>query len=524
MKIIITILLTAVLVFALSACGDRGVSQEEFDKLQQELDELRGQSTAETTTETEPKDINQVIEDFLMQFPTIFGGNPPSGSQADAIWLLDGEIATDFTLWDFDNDGIPEILIYYGENRENASLFKFVEGEYKRVSRVAEQADHVETSDNVWLYHWNNGLAYYLDENENLIAFVALNGGEGYSKIDFEDNNTSFSFELIAYHNARGDANEYVPSGLNLDEWLALFNKSGNWVDGAFVPVAHNLPNTNTLLTPIEPLTALQNEIETAVRQRLQDSGISFQTAPPQISTTTVVPNLVGLTDRDLALGGHQGEHRITIRHHREESLDADFDKILRQNPAPGTVVNEWDIVDIWLGAGSSTPNMPFNPNDYDENGILISPPQQTNPPQQQEILIHEDENVRIFYTGVRYGTCSANYFATVSIDLVVENLSPDRIEVIAPLSNRGAINGDEFSFNLYNRFVNRNEKKSTSLTTTTSHSSRLPQAGVFGVDDIRSIIIPNLRISSYESVQVGEEDRRSFTPYSIEPYSISIR
>jgi len=208
--------------------------------------------------------MNTIIEDFLMQFPTIFGDGLPDGvhvvvdnfnwensgvfdrdgnrlTEADTPWVLYGLYATEFTLWDFDNDGMPDIRIEYSGNDDSGvmhSLFRFIDGEYRRV-RIPN-----EWNNSGFSYYWGDGFyhTYYLDSEGNLIEHGVTSVGTWYNAITFDGRVATYN--MLA--STDFDATPRVDA-----------------------PIPHYLPGTSNWLIPIQPLTALQSQIETNVRQRL---------------------------------------------------------------------------------------------------------------------------------------------------------------------------------------------------------------------------------------------------------------
>jgi hypothetical protein len=151
---------------------------------------------------------------------------------------LGNNSAKNFALHDLDNDGIPEILIYY--SGETHSMFRFTNGEYKRVG-----ADHNVTG------YWLGG--YFSDEDGNVMGAI-LSEGMTFYWIRFEDNgavhfeeHTSVEFDYMLYEAIKELESFY-------------------------------LPGTDTLLTPITPLIELQTEIGAKVRQRLEFAGTLTRT------------------------------------------------------------------------------------------------------------------------------------------------------------------------------------------------------------------------------------------------------
>jgi hypothetical protein len=224
-------------------------------------------------TVSAPDNMNEIIADFLMQFPMMFGGNVPNNAPTEALWRLDDLVASGFMLYDFDNNGIPAIHIMYSNAEDPGigfptSLFRFVDGEYRRVKTTHNDEWRTEplVSD-VWstLGEFSH---YFRDNNGNLIrhGFHYRSSRTHYHSLEFGGDNTATVNTAVSFDD--------IPANMSDDEWWEMWShEAGNeWCANTerHIPVPHNLPATTNLLTPIEPLTALQSEIESAVRQRLR--------------------------------------------------------------------------------------------------------------------------------------------------------------------------------------------------------------------------------------------------------------
>lgn len=260
----------------------------------------------------------QVAEDFLMQFPTIFANSnyrdwEPDvflqvisgfsertgfydryGNIIDAPWLLNYALyASGFSLWDFDNTGIPDIKIYYadghlegsGDGGTPASLFRFINGEYRRVYSPVAWSDGLNPS-------WPSGFSptYFRDNDGNLIFYTTYTDSMSFYYINFDGSVAIFepiaSTEPIGFQgenwvwgwNNRITGQQGIPLGNEFSEW-------GN------VSGIRSIPGMNVSLTQIDPLNSLQEELTTSVSRRLQDEGVLINNRE-NIDWSLVIPTL----------------------------------------------------------------------------------------------------------------------------------------------------------------------------------------------------------------------------------------
>ena len=181
----------------------------------------------------------------------------------DAVWVLGSFYATNFTLWDFDDDGIPEILIHYAGNDAfghgvPASLFKFIDSEYKRVA--------VSGWWNELSYHFPTGFGagFCLHPNGSLVMTSTHNPGISFYHYITFDNNIAI-LEIIAenYHSHSGIMWEnYITGEIDIPD------TSNYWIGRE---QHHNpiIPGTDIRLTSLFPLTSMQEQITASITQRL---------------------------------------------------------------------------------------------------------------------------------------------------------------------------------------------------------------------------------------------------------------
>jgi len=216
-----------------------------------------------------------------------------------ANWMLHGEqYATGFTLWDFDQSGIPAIEItYWGAwqglwpTSPNNSLFVFDGYEYRRVAiRMHEDAIVWRQEYHRDMYEWVHiyppfynsvEMNYpFFDPDGNLIFYrpPVENFYATYFYVIFEENIAEF--QRIASLNAehlytapwfKFTWTNYLTGETNIG--ITEFPSNLIVWDDAIQRIQpyenHYLPGTNSWLTLIHPLIGLQSEIYETVRQRL---------------------------------------------------------------------------------------------------------------------------------------------------------------------------------------------------------------------------------------------------------------
>lgn len=186
-------------------------------------------------------------------------------TDTDTIWLGGWDsYATSFSLYDFDDDDIPEIIVKYASFLPRGGLaiielFKFIDGEYRRVSTDLQSGDDTEYS------YWADISDYYFDNNNNLISFTRSNEYMG----------TSAKYNQIIFNNDVANINPVATENYDWNTGVIWWENhvtgetnipSDNDVDPNS---PHLLPGTDNLLTPIQPLTDMKEEITSSVKQRL---------------------------------------------------------------------------------------------------------------------------------------------------------------------------------------------------------------------------------------------------------------
>jgi len=273
------------------------------------------------------------IEEFLMQFPTIFMDIVPTTGQGpfggleegqfslgwqevngqwqeittyevpdiyfnmdtwgyydnngnrfadDIPWLTRGRHAVSFQLFDFDNNGIPYILITSSTGDFDwydfwpMTLYRFVDGEFRRVYGGDMYMD-ARHGGGTSIFPYS---LFYFDPDGNLVGYgwrglPGVGGTEGlFSQIDFSNSQTNIN--VMARERAEHDAdwNRFFV-------WRNYITGEDNitWDDPRIVGwsvdtnIVVDLPGSNIRLTPILPMISLQEDIIGSVSQRLIEEG-----------------------------------------------------------------------------------------------------------------------------------------------------------------------------------------------------------------------------------------------------------
>jgi len=317
--------------------------------LREVLEEERERAGNETTPEQEreelveatstPKETHAIVEEFLMQFPTIFTDKsiPVTGEWGleegqfswgweyingqwqqiishevpdiffrrvldswedsgfydrygnritDAPWMLWDVYATDFSLWSFDDDDMPTIIVYYmgnyvgsGDGGPPASLFRYVDGEFKRVSYLRHQLSPWIDSGEV-SYSWFPFQGYYSDEEGSLVGYFygIVQPIPFYTHITFRNNSALMNViarSEIDWETHDWENPEYIWTNYLTGESNIVAPAHRPWDSVLFAPryISRFIPGSNIYLTPIMPLTDLQESITESVTQRLLSEG-----------------------------------------------------------------------------------------------------------------------------------------------------------------------------------------------------------------------------------------------------------
>jgi len=201
--------------------------------------------------------INQAIEDFLYPLHTIFsfGHSRDSGAlisyeHSTGEWfnrygeLIEpppffqySSIPIDFSLYDFDNDGIPYLLIYIAGlgfgGPAFPMLYRFIDGSYEPA---------------IW---FDRAPAFFRDREGRVIVHYDVNYGGHYAYYYLIFTEDGVEKELIV-----------TPNWDDMNEWW-LHHQYPYWEQN---PTIFSMPEET--LTPILPLTELEHLITEAIRSR----------------------------------------------------------------------------------------------------------------------------------------------------------------------------------------------------------------------------------------------------------------
>jgi len=208
----------------------------------------------------------------------------------EANWLLGyNQFATHFTLWNFDNSGIPVNEIFYwgnsGSGSTHRSLFRFDGYEFLRINY---DWDYIFSLHSMGSYKYTP----YLDSDGNLVLFVSsgtrnaiihdVSADAGYYHVTFEGTQ-AISQRIVTLHVdvdnrwRYGSWTNHITgeTGIFADE-INFFTSYG-WYESEMRSIAretcetrciHYLPSTDIPLTRLHPLEELRDEMDTIVRTR----------------------------------------------------------------------------------------------------------------------------------------------------------------------------------------------------------------------------------------------------------------
>ena len=175
--------------------------------------------------------------------------------------------ASSFKLFDFDNDGIPEIFIHFNQTVLEAGyfgfyqIFRYIDGEY----RMLEIKSFVngEESPLPWIGRFHE---LFLDDSGRIITFV---------NSDYHD---TFRYEHLVLTDEYAELHFITGLGYSFEEW-EVWHKY-HWESWMNTPYnrsridgwMYNNPTifeTDIPLTIIQPLTSLQEEIIASILERI---------------------------------------------------------------------------------------------------------------------------------------------------------------------------------------------------------------------------------------------------------------
>jgi len=211
---------------------------------------------------------------------------------SDVPWIMWNHLyATDFLLFDFDQNGIPYIMVLYWGNYEGsgdggapASLFRFVDGEYRRIVSVNWWNGELD-------YQWFGTGVYFLDENGSLVLnrppFVDLSSE--YYFVNFDRSFAEVDNIASLWHSWDGEENHVSwinhitgIDGISTDDFPVFMRcfegeawhicHDGCWAEGR--DIVRFIPGTTNRLIHIPPMYQMQESIYMSVKQRLLAEGM----------------------------------------------------------------------------------------------------------------------------------------------------------------------------------------------------------------------------------------------------------
>jgi len=204
----------------------------------------------------------QLVEDFLIQFPTIFLN---TWTYAPQMW--EGMYPFDFDLYDFNNDGIPAIIIHYRSRLGTAGgvapsrLFKFVDGAYQPVSTRRFFAHD-------YSYEWLGAphVEYFTTNDGNLVMHGRGLDIMWYEFIAFDG--VSAAFTQAAATTFQATENDIF--------WHNYFTETINIpVDDFYLmqdpAVPRTIPGMDTSIAPIPPMDEMKAAISTTLTARVDE-------------------------------------------------------------------------------------------------------------------------------------------------------------------------------------------------------------------------------------------------------------
>ena len=172
--------------------------------------------------------------------------------------ISNGMHALYFTLYDFDNSGIPDIHIHWGRPDANgpvSSLFRFVNGQYRPMYFRNWDGEYV------YVISWVFG-SFFLDGDGRLVTGLGEGGVAGYDHVLFNDDIITLSRLFTVYAGYPTDEIHCAVSG----ESFPLY---GSWWDELYEMGYWDVYQLGITLTPAPRLPEMQADITDSVRRRL---------------------------------------------------------------------------------------------------------------------------------------------------------------------------------------------------------------------------------------------------------------
>ena len=173
----------------------------------------------------------------------------------DVPWIWGDLYATSFRIWDFDNNGIPTITVYFAGNGHDLTsnggtpgkIFRYVDGMYRHFEGTSD-------AENWWHSYYSDWSQFYFCNDNNLVRYDVGFGGRQivwFDYVTFVNNETQFTPISIYSFTDTIEWNNCITgeSDISMDldrEHHARTN-------------LHLLPlySMNIQLTPITPMTIL---------------------------------------------------------------------------------------------------------------------------------------------------------------------------------------------------------------------------------------------------------------------------
>ena len=210
----------------------------------------------------------------------------------NAPWMLhDSLYATGFSIWDFDNNGIPVIFVEYwghyigsGDGGVPTSLFRFENGQYRRIASFHNQ---------VWqwgqyeaTYRWFPWQAYFRDQGGNLTGYFygIAETAPVYAYITFSGNMANMDviaraqFDWENWDWERPETRRYFWTNYHAGQINYEAPAINLWGEG--LAAQHIIPVTNNVLTQIHRLSVVEDALKASVRSRLLHGGEARHQAP----------------------------------------------------------------------------------------------------------------------------------------------------------------------------------------------------------------------------------------------------
>jgi len=168
--------------------------------------------------------------------------------------------ANHFRLFDFDNDGIPEILIHYRQTFDGGyagayHIFRYVDGAYRRLEQVLIENGEAHN----WPWAWiSSAHTLFWDSNGKIISFIdsMYHGVNRYEHLVLT--NEHAEFHVLASLDWQS----------NWEAWEAHHWYEWNEPRDSWMNHSPTIFGTNISLTPIESMTELEDEITRSIMSR----------------------------------------------------------------------------------------------------------------------------------------------------------------------------------------------------------------------------------------------------------------